>query len=167
MKTAAQRTARAPARGKTRTPAKRKAVAKKANGKAVPGPLMFFLIRGGEIIQRFETLKEAETSGRRRFRDGDFLALEFAEADRVLADYAKRQEAQLDLNFAAFEKKLDKLAKKHLDSYVLMRNGRMYGFYSSWQKAAAEARKRWKDGIFSAPQIDNRVYDVPTVEVVE
>jgi len=165
MKAAAQRIARAPARGKTRTPVRRKAVAKKANGKAAPVP--FVLIRRGEIIKMFDTLKEAETSGRRRFRDGDFMALDFAKAMRVLADYTKRRNAQLDLNLAVLDKKRHKIAKKYLDSYVLMRNGRMYGFYSSRQKAAAEARKRWRDGIYSAPEVDDRVYDVPTVEVVE
>jgi len=138
--------------------------------KAKPPPAEFALMRRGQIINVFASKKEAETSGRRRYRDRDFLVLDEPELRRELLRYAKLQTAELDVNLKALnknKKRREQLAKKYPRSYALMKGGRIFGYYYSQEKAFVEGRKRFKDGVFSAPKVkrNERVYHCPHVEV--
>jgi len=124
---------------------------------AKPLPPKFALIRRGEIIHIFTNEKEAVTSGRRRFRDRDFLVLESPAAKRELGRFAKLYNADVRLNVRVLDTKREQLAKKHSENYVLMKGGRVFGYYNTKNQAKAAGKKRFRDGIFCALQIEKKM----------
>jgi len=134
-----------------------------------PLPPEFMLIRRGEIIRIFTNEKEAVASGNRRFRDRDFLVLEGPAAMRELGRFAKLFNADVRLNNRALDTKRKQLAKKHPGNYVLMKGGRIFGYYNTKNQAKAAGKKRFRDGVFSALQIEKNlpVYYSPHLEMVK
>jgi hypothetical protein len=64
-----------------------------------------------------------------------------------------KHQLEVDRNYAEFRKMLPLLLASHRDKYVLMKSGKILGYYSTAEDAAVAAENFISDGLFSIQEV--------------
>ena len=75
-------------------------------------------------------------------------------------EYRKKQQAEVDNNYAAFEKILPEIIKSHNGEFALMKKGGIKGYYSTREDARKAGRLAYKDNIFSIQEVTDQKVDL-------
>lgn len=72
----------------------------------------------------------------------------------------KKQRAEQERNNKIFDAQLPKLLKKRRGQHVVMKSGKMVGFYPSLDEAMNAADKRYPSRVYSLHTVDDSVIDL-------
>ena len=71
-----------------------------------------------------------------------------------------KQSQQVEQNYKVFKKQLpDLLKSENKNKFALMKDGKIVGYYNTFQEADLEGLKKYTDDIFSVQEITNKVLD--------
>lgn len=79
--------------------------------------------------------------------------------NRKTPEFRKRQEQEVNDNYAVFQKLLPKVLKEHRGEYAVMRGGKIVGFFRSMDEAGPFARAKFADRHYSVQRVTDQPID--------
>lgn len=77
-----------------------------------------------------------------------------------MADISKAKRNEIENNFKAIQKVMDKYIPLHANHYALMRGGEVVELYVSYEDAYKTGRRFYEDGLFSIQKITKTPEDL-------